>query len=59
MNGVGLREDRSAVEARIPAIPVAPEYCKNLRLVMRAIFSSSLRVRHINLYYLSHALARG
>src|SRR5918993_2458401 len=30
--------------ARIPAIPVAPEYCRNLRRVIRAIFSSSLRV---------------
>src|SRR5688572_7237365 len=33
-------------EARIPAIPVAPEYCRNLRRVIRAIFSSSLRVGH-------------
>src|SRR4026208_1860516 len=24
--------------ARIPAIPVAPEYCRNLRLLKRAIF---------------------
>src|SRR5688572_6356526 len=31
-------------EARMPAIPVAPEYCRNLRRVIRAMFSSSLRV---------------
>src|SRR5687768_7300326 len=33
-------------EARIPAIPAAPEYCRNLRRLIRAILSSSFRVRH-------------